>query len=568
MRKKIFWSVFALSALSVLLVFLSALYAVNRSSQKVVEERLIAESELLACMLKQPDDISRLKDYTDRDQFRITVIDADGNVLYENSGSGTDSAASENHSDRAEVIAALEGTPHTVQRYSATLGHTMTYYAVTATMDNGETIVVRLAVRSSEIGSFLLTALPFLLLALALSLILSSLLAGRLSVRVSDRIGNVAYSLRSLNEGKYEPLQTDSREPELYAVYQEINELNGKTCALLEKQKRDRERLYAVLDNMSQGMIAIDAEEKIVFANNSALHYLGGTEQDIGRPLNYLLEDSELCRRIRDSGADEVFDYPFEAYDFTVAVRHLKEEAPSAGVAAIVILTDSTAEKKIAREKSDFFANASHELKTPITVMQGLSELLLARPGLDETSRRDADRIHRECLRMADLIADMLRLSELEQSADSGDNHTVFDLHAVVDESLAELNARIESMHLTVNVAGSGKVSADPKKMYELVNNLLSNAVNYNKQGGRIDVTIGETEGHTVLNVRDTGIGIAREHLPRLCERFYRVDKSRSKSTGGTGLGLAIVKHICALYGAELKIDSEPDVGTTVTVRF
>jgi two-component system, OmpR family, phosphate regulon sensor histidine kinase PhoR len=568
MRKKIFWSVFALSALSVLLVFLSALYAVNRSSQKVVEERLIAESELLACMLKQPDDISRLKDYTDRDQFRITVIDADGNVLYENSGSRTDSAASENHSDRAEVIAALEGTPHTVQRYSATLGHTMTYYAVTATMDNGETIVVRLAVRSSEIGSFLLTALPFLLLALALSLILSSLLAGRLSVRVSDRIGNVAYSLRSLNEGKYEPLQTDSREPELYAVYQEINELNGKTCALLEKQKRDRERLYAVLDNMSQGMIAIDAEEKIVFANNSALHYLGGTEQDIGRPLNYLLEDSELCRRIRDSGADEVFDYPFEAYDFTVAVRHLKEEAPSAGVAAIVILTDSTAEKKIAREKSDFFANASHELKTPITVMQGLSELLLARPGLDETSRRDADRIHRECLRMADLIADMLRLSELEQSADSGDNHTVFDLHAVVDESLAELNARIESMHLTVNVAGSGKVSADPKKMYELVNNLLSNAVNYNKQGGRIDVTIGETEGHTVLNVRDTGIGIAREHLPRLCERFYRVDKSRSKSTGGTGLGLAIVKHICALYGAELKIDSEPDVGTTVTVRF
>lgn len=566
MKKKIFWRIFALSALSVLLVFLFALYAVNRNSQHVVEERLIAESELLSCVLKQPDDIDRLRDYTDRDQFRITVIDRAGNVLYEN---GADTSATENHADRAEVVAALAGKPHTVQRYSATLGHTMTYYALATTLDSGETIVIRLAVRSSEIGSFLLAALPFLLLALVLALVLSSLLAGRLSAHVSDRIGNVARSLRSLNEGKYEPLRTDSSEPEFYAVYQEINELNGKTCALLQKQQRDRERLYAVLDNMAQGMIAIDAEEKIVFANNSALRFLGGTLQDIGRPLNYLLEDPELCRRIRESGStDAMFDYPFEAYDFTVAVRHLRDEAPSAGVAAIVILTDSTNEKKIAREKSDFFANASHELKTPITVMQGLSELLLARPGLDDTSRRDADRIHRECMRMADLIADMLRLSELEQSADSGDNRTTFDLHAVVDESLAELNARMEALNLTARVTGNGKVSADPKKIYELVNNLLSNAVNYNKPGGRIDVTVSETAGHTILTVRDTGIGIAREHLPRLCERFYRVDKSRSKSTGGTGLGLAIVKHICALYGAELKIDSEPDVGTTVAVRF
>ena len=151
MKKKIFWRIFALSALSVLLVFLFALYAVNRNSQHVVEERLIAESELLSCVLKQPDDIDRLRDYTDRDQFRITVIDRAGNVLYEN---GADTSATENHADRAEVVAALAGKPHTVQRYSATLGHTMTYYALATTLDSGETIVIRLAVRSSEIGSF------------------------------------------------------------------------------------------------------------------------------------------------------------------------------------------------------------------------------------------------------------------------------------------------------------------------------------------------------------------------------------------------------------------------------
>ena len=300
------------------------------------------------------------------------VIDRAGNVLYEN---GADTSATENHADRAEVVAALAGKPHTVQRYSATLGHTMTYYALATTLDSGETIVIRLAVRSSEIGSFLLATLPFLLLALVLALVLSSLLAGRLSAHVSDRIGNVARSLRSLNEGKYEPLRTDSSEPEFYAVYQEINELNGKTCALLQKQQRDRERLYAVLDNMAQGMIAIDAEEKIVFANNSALRFLGGTLQDIGRPLNYLLEDPELCRRIRESGStDVVFDYPFEAYDFTVAVRHLRDEAPSAGVAAIVILTDSTNEKKIAREKSDFFAeNADHGHAGAVRAVAGAS---------------------------------------------------------------------------------------------------------------------------------------------------------------------------------------------------
>ncbi len=224
------------------------------------------------------------------------------------------------------------------------------------------------------------------------------------------------------------------------------------------------------------------------------------------------------------------------------------------------------AEKEVIRQKSEFFANASHELKTPITVMRGLTEILLTKEDLNEQERKQITRIHKESLRMADLISDMLKLSKLERSEE--EERVEVDIRETAEEIIAELSARLEEKNLTATVIGEGRVIADPKRIFELVQNLCSNAVNYNKQGGWIKITIEETEANVCLRVSDGGIGIEREHIPRLCERFYRVDKSRSKKTGGTGLGLAIVKHICALYGAELTIESVIGEGTEVSVVF
>lgn len=563
MKKKIFLRVFLLVALAALLVFASGVFAIRKNSEAVVEDRLTAEAGLLSSMLRTPEDIAELESYRNRDSFRITVIRQTGEVLYESSTSG----ALENHADRAEVIGALAGEPHTEERYSETFGCFMTYYAVRSTLQNGDVIVIRVAVKSSDISSFLWYSVPVLLIALAAALILSLWLGGRLSSGLSRKIEGVADSLRSLNRGSYCPLSTDSGEPEFYAVFREINELNEKTSAYLAAQKREKEKLSTVLDNVSQGIIALDPSDRIVFANHSAADMFDNRANEAGCTLPYLIEDTGLCDQIRGARNDTSFDYHSGERDFSVTVRNIRSEGLSREISRIVILTDITRMKAIAREKSDFFSNASHELKTPLTVMRGNAELILAKDGLDAGTRKQVERIHTEALRMTDLIADMLRLSNLEQGQ-SEPPALSLELRPIAEEVLAELRTPIENRGLHVEIQGNATVEADPKRMYELLSNLCSNAVNYNKDGGSITVTLAHTDGHTVLTVADTGIGISKEHLPRLCERFYRVDPSRSRKTGGTGLGLAIVKHICSLYRAELTIDSLPEVGTTVTITF
>ena len=197
-----------------------------------------------------------------------------------------------------------------------------------------------------------------------------------------------------------------------------------------------------------------------------------------------------------------------------------------------------------------------------------MSEILLTKETLDDGSKKQVDRIHKESLRLASLISDMLKLSKLENGEETELVLADVNLRETTEEVLAELSTKLAEKNITATVTGNATVVADSKKIFELVENLCSNAINYNKDNGKITVSIVEETDGVELKVSDTGIGIEKENIPRLCERFYRVDKSRSKKTGGTGLGLAIVKHICALYKAELSIESDIGVGTTITIVF
>ena len=227
-----------------------------------------------------------------------------------------------------------------------------------------------------------------------------------------------------------------------------------------------------------------------------------------------------------------------------------------------------TKEKLIEKQTSDFFANASHELKTPITVMQGFAEVLMNKEGMDDTSKKQLGRIYKESQRLGSLISDMLMLSKIESGDAPVRALSEVALEDIAKEVLDGLSEKAQGRNITLNTVGSAKICADQAMIFELVENLVSNAIKYNKDGGSVTVSITETDTGVCLKVEDTGIGIEKEHLPRLCERFYRVDKSHSKRIGGTGLGLAIVKHICAISDAELSIQSEFGVGTTVTVVF
>ena len=565
MKKKTLLQILSLTFISVLVMFICGIIAVSVNAKEMMKERLAEETELACSLVQTEDDFENFSRYASDDAFRVTIMDLDGKVLYE---SDTKSPL-ENHINREEVQNALNGNPETVERYSETFGCDMTYYALKTELADGTEIILRLAVKSSQINGYLGVALPILIVVLVVCLIFSVVISNLLSNKISGKITEVGDSLRSLNAGNYIPIKTDSGEIELYSVLNQINELNANTHNHIQSIDEERQKLNTVLENVSQGIVAIDENKKIIFVNKSISTIFESTDNLTGKDFIYLIDDLPLCEKIaRHLGENYASEYTYNGKELSVVIRKVEKINHSDNVYSIVIITDITKEKAMAKQKSDFFANASHELKTPVAVMQGLSELLLTKETLDDGSKKQVDRIHKESLRLASLISDMLKLSKLENGEEIDMIHSNVDVKAVADEVALELASELKKKNITMEVVGQGFVLADNKKIFEVVENLCSNAIHYNVENGKILVEISETEDATKLSVADTGIGIEKEHLPRLCERFYRVDKSRSKKTGGTGLGLAIVKHICALYNAELSIESEIGIGTKISITF
>ena len=565
MKKKTLLQILSLTFISVLVMFICGIIAVSVNAKEMMKERLAEETELACSLVQTEEDFENFSRYASDDAFRVTIMDLDGKVLYE---SDTKSPL-ENHINREEVQNALNGNPETVERYSETFGCDMTYYALKTELADGTEIILRLAVKSSQINGYLGVALPILIVVLVVCLIFSVVISNLLSNKISGKITEVGDSLRSLNAGNYIPIKTDSGEIELYSVLNQINELNANTHNHIQSIDEERQKLNTVLENVSQGIVAIDENKKIIFVNKSISTIFESIENLTGKDFIYLIDDLPLCEKIaRHLGENYASEYNYNGKELSVVIRKVEKINHSDNVYSIVIITDITKEKAMAKQKSDFFANASHELKTPVAVMQGLSELLLTKETLDDGSKKQVDRIHKESLRLASLISDMLKLSKLENGEEIDMIHSNVDVKAVAEEVALELASELKKKNITMEIVGQGSVLADNKKIFEVVENLCSNAIHYNVENGKILVEISETEDATKLSVADTGIGIEKEHLPRLCERFYRVDKSRSKKTGGTGLGLAIVKHICALYNAELSIESEIGIGTKISITF
>ena len=565
MKKKIFYKVFAATLACVLLMFVFGIIAVNMNTNKIVSERLKEETELAATLMNEQSDFAVFNKYSDNPELRITIFDMGGNVLYESDTK----APLENHADREEIKNALEGKSDTVERYSETFKCDMTYYATKTALSDGTQVILRLAVRSSQVTPYFTAIIPLFILVLAVSLVLSFVLSTFISRNVSSKVTEIGESLKSLNEGQYAPIKTDMSEPELFGVLNQINELNANIHSHIRVADGERVKLNAVLDNVSQSIIALDRSKHIVFANKRAFEMFNGTHHDIGRDLVFLIEKLPVYEQITAHiGEDFAFNCAYDDKYLSVVITGVTNEVICNDISAIVIVTDITKEKLIEKQKSDFFANASHELKTPITVMQGFAEVLMNKDGMDDTSKKQLGRIYKECLRLGSLISDMLMLSKIESGEAPIRALSEVALEDIAKEVLDGLSEKAQSRNITANIVGSAKICADQTMIFELVENLVSNAIKYNKDGGSVTVSITETDTGVCLKVEDTGIGIEKEHLPRLCERFYRVDKSHSKRIGGTGLGLAIVKHICAISDAELSIESEFGVGTTVTVVF
>ena len=563
MKKKIFLTVALLGIAVSLLVFAAGLLAVSMSSKNTVRDRLTAETKLACALIRDRDDVELLKKFDGSNVSRITVIGETGDVLLE-----TDVREQmENHLSREEVAAAMKDCPKVVERYSSSAHKKMFYYAEKITLSDGETIVVRLSLPTGIVGGYVELILPVFVVLLLIVIGLSFESSGRIATSVTKKFECVSESVKSLSDGDYKPIEADSRDPELYSVMCGINGLNADIARHLEREESDRRKFEIVLENMDRGVAALDKDDNVVFANKSAATLLGGAIRK-GENAVYLVGDASVYEKIiKNSGKNAAFECEILGKELLVAMKSIDDELLKKEISTIIMISDVTAEKSAARQKSEFFANASHELKTPVTAIMGLSELLLQKDDLGESVRKKIATVYSESVRMSELIADMLRLSDVERG-DKPQISTDVDLRKITDDVVSVLSVKAEQKHVSLFAEGTAFAKIDKTDARELIENLASNAINYNKENGEAKIMLSEEDGKAAIAVSDTGIGIEQQHIPHLCERFYRVDKSRSRGSGGTGLGLAIVKHICMRYGATLKIESTFGQGTTVTITF
>jgi two-component system phosphate regulon sensor histidine kinase PhoR len=357
-----------------------------------------------------------------------------------------------------------------------------------------------------------------------------------------------------------------SAEPSLSRITESANALVRRLAAQMEELAAGRARLQAVLDTMAEGILVLDAQGRIVTANPAAERLLGAPSLAAGVPLQAvarLPRLQEVAREAEHRAASAELETAGDP------PRWLRVRAAPLGAAAapgrvLAVLADVTDFKRLDQIRRDFIANASHELKTPLAAIRGYAEVLA-----DETGTEESRVILRHAERLSRLVEDLLTLSRLE-SRSLDVRPTVLDVAAVAERAFALIRplADARRVSLVSSVAAGTKARADEESLLRILLNLLDNAVKWSPEGGRVEILSAPAEAGIAVSVRDRGPGIAPEHLPRLFERFYRVDKARSRELGGTGLGLAIVKHLAELNGGEAFVRSRPGEGTEAGVRL
>lgn len=404
--------------------------------------------------------------------------------------------------------------------------------------------------------------LPTILLAAVLScfcvLIISYIVASNSSKRF----------VKPLNEADFAAMENDAAYSELAPLLGRVKrqtDLIGRQMAELEKKQNE---FRMITENMREGFIIADASGLLVTYNSSALRLLGA-ENTVGREnIAALSSEPEFQLAVSDAfkgiGSSKIIRID-KRYCHIFVSPSLEGERVT-GI--IIIILDVTEREQWEELRREFTSNVSHELKTPLTTIRGTAEIMLDGIVKPEDTGRFLKSIYDESSRLLTLIEDIMKLSQLDEKNVSGEFEEV-DLYALAQKVMNGLSSVAQRSEVSLELRGEPvQINGVYVVLEEMIYNLIENAVKYNKPGGEVRVDVSEAGGRPVLRVSDTGIGIPKEYTDRVFERFFRVDKSRSKAAGGTGLGLSIVKHAANYHGAELKLDSVENKGTTITVTF
>ena len=549
MTNRIFKAVCA-AALSVFVVTMLLIMGVLYNYFSSVQQKQLLAQTALAVQGVEQQGMAYF-DGLDVENLRITWIAGNGDVLYD---SVSDSDTMENHLQREEIRQALSDGVGQSARYSSTLMKQYLYCA--QRLSDGT--VLRLSVSHNTILVLLLGMLQPILIVIAVALVLSFLLASRLSKRIVEPMNRLNLDDPLENEGY------DELSPLLRRIYSQQQSLKNQQATLAQKQNE----LDAIVSHLEEGMLLLDRDCRVITANQAALRLMDVRNRNVaGLSLLSLNRNMELQEAVNQAlaGVNVTKKTTIHGRTIQVHAAAVGKEQELSGVA--VVLFDITQAEQAEQRRREFTANVSHELKTPLQSISGYSELIQCGLAKPEDVQPFAKRIYDETQRLIRLVEDIINLSRLDEGG--GYEPRQMDLYDTAREVVRDLQTVATDKQVQLTLEGTAaKITGVPELARGIVYNLCDNAIKYNRPGGSVSVTVsGENEG-VLLTVKDTGIGIPEEEQDRIFERFYRVDKSRSKEVGGTGLGLSIVKHAALVMGAQIQLESRLGQGTTIQVSF
>ncbi len=481
---------------------------------------------------------------------RFTLISDDGSVLYDTESNPSDM---DNHLERSEVKEALKNGEGESSRFSSTLLEKNMYIA--QRLDNGS--VIRISVTQHSIVLLVLGILQPIVVILIFSVIISIFVAHKMSKRIITPINN-------LNLDK--PLENDTYDeisPLLTRIEQQNREINHQ----IKKLKKSHDEFSAIIDNMNEGLVMLGKDGHIVAINTAAEKLFNTGKECIGKDFLTVERSVDIDKAIKDaaeSGKSEI-NIKRAGRIYQLNISKIGDQSHKNG---IIILSFDISEKVLAEKtRKEFTANVSHELKTPLQTIMGSAELMQSGLAKKEDTNAFLSNIRSESERLVTLIDDIIRLSQLDEQTEFKKEKV--DIFETAKEVKNELEPFADKHKIKIELSGESIVTDGVARLvHEIIFNLAENAIKYNKENGNVKIDVKNEKGKAAVTVKDNGIGIPHEDLPRIFERFYRVDKSRSKQIGGTGLGLSIVKHAAECLGALITVNSTPNEGTEFKVIF
>lgn len=555
MRKKIFRNVSFYSLLFVVASFLIIALASYRQMEDNMQQSVQNDTRYVVAALNDMGENFLTQEVANASTNRLTLVDVEGTVLYDSNKLAADM---ENHDNRPEINNAFQDGIGEDTRLSETLGESTYYYAMR--LDNGQ--VIRVSATIDSVMKTMISELAVIGFLIVILMFVNLLLTRRFTENL----------VKPINELDLEhPLENDIYE-ELSPLLRRIHKQNEVIKSQMEEIHANHQEYLAITDNMKDGLIVTNKKE-VLSINKAAQRIYQVTDKEcIGKNVMVISRQEEL-KHVWDEairGKSSKINIEMNNHTYELLSNPVCIDGEPQG--AVILILDITEMAKAEARRREFTANVSHELKTPLMSISGYAELIQHKMVRENDIPEFAGRIHSEASRLTSLVEDIIRLSKMDELGDRVAEPEEIDLYAVSKDIAACLDIPAKKKRVDIQVTGETTVIMGVRQIvYEMLYNLCDNAIKYNKENGCVHVQARSQGEQKIWSVTDTGIGIAPEEQDRIFERFYRVDKSHSKdgdTEGGTGLGLSIVKHGAILHHANIKVDSVPGKGTTITLTF